>query len=143
QNGNNPTEPPIQNTENEFNINRLLSRELVITNQPLLELGTTNIIPTSNRLTSNLQHESNITRRQEGRRRRCQRQGQRRREQRETFRRQQHRTTTSTYVPVAATTAALTTTTATATKSTTKTRPTMIPTLVTTKISKTTTITIN
>ena len=87
--GTTPSDVLLTNGNNDSNIQELLSMETVTTNQPSLQLNTTNTIHRQNPTISYIESHEYVTRRQQARRRRRQRQKQRRREQREELQRQQ------------------------------------------------------
>ncbi|CAF3277503.1 unnamed protein product [Rotaria sp. Silwood2] len=105
--GNSPSETSIENNDNTSNINRLVSIEIIATNEPLIQLNQTNMIPSQNRLISHHEQQHIRIGSQEARQRRHQRQRRRRRERRAAPRRKQNQ---------AAAAAAASTTTRTATR---------------------------
>ncbi|CAF2890513.1 unnamed protein product [Rotaria sp. Silwood2] len=93
--GNTPAESIINNTDNEANIDQLLSVEIVITSQSSIQLNMTNMIPSQTPIIPNptpnipnLQEDEFRRRTREARRRRRQRRSERRRQQRATRRQQ-------------------------------------------------------
>ena len=86
--GNTPSEPLFENNNNEINIDHLISLDIVLASQPLIQFTTANMIPSQTQLTRNVAEHDNVTRRQQRQRRRRQRQRLRRQEQQEEQRRQ-------------------------------------------------------
>jgi hypothetical protein len=87
--GNTPSEQLFKNNDDTYNLDQLLSVEIVTTSQPLIEFNTANMIPSQIQLIDNLEENGILTRRQQARRRRRQRQRQRRRENQEALQQQQ------------------------------------------------------
>lgn len=87
--GNTPSEQLFKNNDDTYNLDQLLSVEIVTTSQPLIEFNTANMIPSQIQFIDNLADNDLLTRRQQARRRRRHRQRQPRREHQEALRQQQ------------------------------------------------------